>query len=181
MELLDLRLYALNILLDIARLASKNWSVDTPTKSIMKGLISQLSQHWVLSNLIFFQYDWWKMILQYCSSLFYYEWSQRCFQMFFGNCKFCKFMSFPQFSIGLFGFFLIFTLWNLSVLCLENIFICLLFVSWCYWFGFLHIESLKFYVVNLSIFSFVRSWDLFPVLKVPPHSEIINKLTHIFF
>lgn len=67
-------------------------------------------------------------------------------------------MSFPQFSIGLFGVFLnsfACTLWNLSyvlkyfylfIICLLMLFIDL-FIYW-------HIESVKFYAVNLFILSF---------------------------
>lgn len=77
-----------------------------------------------------------------------------------GNFNFCKFMSFTQLANGLLGFFLInlpvYSGKHTTVLCLENIFfiirLLMLFIgSFIYW----HVESLKFCVVNLSLFSLI--------------------------
>lgn len=119
-------------------------------------------------------------------SLFYNEWSWTAFQMSVGNFNFCKFMSFIQLANGLLGFFLInlpvYSGKHTTVLCLENIFFYYSSIDVIYWFIYL-LACRKFKVLCCQFISIFldRSWDLFPVLKGLLHSEIINKLTHIFF
>lgn len=101
---------------------------------------------------------------------------------FFCCFNFDTFIYFTQFLTGLFGFFLITLLIHFGTFLSYVLKIFLSFVFRCYLLISLFIGiAFKFLCCQFVSIFLCRSWDLFPVFKSLPHSEIINKLTRIFF